>query len=192
MRRNVSVVLAMIAVVACAKSEAPATDSTAAASAAALGPDSASMPGAMIHIAVRDAGGRDLGMLMLTESAGGLTLAGTLRGLPPGTHAIHVHTTGQCAAPFESAGPHWNPLSKQHGTLNPLGPHLGDMPNFTVGADSSAALNVSTAGGTLRGADALLDADGASAVVHAGADDMKSDPAGNTGEKIACGAISGT
>lgn len=191
MVRTLSIVVVVAALAACSKAEAPAPDSAAATKSV---PDSAAAAPAApagVTIAMRDAAGRDLGSLMVMEAGGGLSLHGTLRGLPPGEHAIHLHTVGQCAAPFETAGGHWNPTSKKHGSQNPAGPHLGDMPNFTVAADSTASVNVSTAGGTLRGADALLDTDGASAVIHAGPDDLKTDPAGNSGAKIACGVVTG-
>lgn len=193
MVRKLSIVVVVAAVAACSKAEAPAVDSTASGMKAM--PDStASMqaaPAAGTGITMRDAAGQELGTLTLSEMGGSLMLAGALKGLPPGTHAIHFHATGQCVAPFESAGKHWNPTNKQHGSENPAGPHLGDMANFTVAADSSATISVMTAGGTLRGADAVLDADGVAVVIHAGSDDMKTDPAGNSGAKIACGAASG-
>lgn len=174
-----------------------AADTTAAAAPSAMPMDSGAMSadtgtggmagGAPVTVAMRDAQGRDLGSVTLAESAQGITLTGSLRGLPPGEHGIHMHTAGRCEPPFESAGPHWNPTGKQHGTQNPQGPHLGDMPNLTVGADSSAAVQATTAGGTLRGQNALLDADGAAVVVHAGPDDYRTDPSGQSGDRIACG-----
>lgn len=181
---------------------APGADTTAATTTAPMPMDSGQMSadtgtggmagGAPVTVAMRDAQGRDLGSLTLAESAQGVTLTGSLRGLAPGEHGIHVHTVGRCEPPFESAGPHWNPTSKQHGTQNPQGPHLGDMPNLTVGADSSVMVQATTAGGTLRGADALLDADGAAVVIHAGPDDYRTDPSGQSGDRIACGTAMGS
>jgi Cu-Zn family superoxide dismutase len=142
-------------------------------------------------VPMRDAAGRDLGTLTLAPHEGGLMLTGRVQGLPPGTHGIHVHATGRCEPPFESAGGHWNPTSRQHGTQNPAGPHHGDMPNLVVADDGSAAVNVMTAGGTLGGEGALLDGDGASVVIHAGADDYRTDPSGNSGDRIACGVVTG-
>jgi Cu-Zn family superoxide dismutase len=142
-------------------------------------------------VSIRDATGRDLGTLSLTPTTGGLLLSGTVRGLPPGTHGIHLHTTGQCEPPFASAGGHWNPASRQHGTQNPAGPHLGDMPNIVAGPDGSATVNVMTPGGTLRGADAVLDADGTAVVIHERVDDYRTDPSGNSGNRIACGVVRG-
>ncbi|HEX2190934.1 MAG TPA: superoxide dismutase family protein [Longimicrobiaceae bacterium] len=148
--------------------------------------------GATATAAVRDAAGRDLGTLTLAGSGDRIQVSGTLRGVTPGTHAIHIHAVGQCEPPFQSAGPHWNPTSMQHGTENPQGPHMGDMPNLEVGADSTATVNVSTpAGAMLGGANGLLDADGAAVVVHATADDYRSDPAGNAGDRVACGVVTG-
>ena len=141
---------------------------------------------------MRSAEGRDIGTLTLTETAQGINVTGHITGLPPGTHGIHVHTTGQCTPPFESAGGHWNPTNRQHGAQNPQGPHLGDIPNITVAADSSAHVTATTPGGTLRGTNGALDADGAAVVIHATADDNRTDPSGNSGARIACGAVSGS
>jgi superoxide dismutase, Cu-Zn family len=142
-------------------------------------------------VPMRDGAGRDLGTLTLANTTGGLVLTGRLIGLPAGTHGIHVHAVGRCEPPFESAGPHWNPASRQHGTANPNGPHLGDMPNVTAASDGSATVSVTTPGGTLRGTDAVMDADGAAVVIHERADDYRTDPSGNSGARIACGVVRG-
>ncbi|HET8656520.1 MAG TPA: superoxide dismutase family protein [Longimicrobiaceae bacterium] len=142
--------------------------------------------------ALKDAAGNDLGTLTLAQAGQAIQVSGTLHGLPPGTHAIHLHQTGQCQPPFKSAGGHWNPTNAKHGTKNPQGPHMGDMPNIEVGADSTVNVQVSTPpGAMLRGANGLLDADGAAVVVHAGADDYTTDPAGAAGDRIACGVVQG-
>lgn len=138
---------------------------------------------------VRDASGRELGTLSVTESGTGFLTSGRLNHLPPGTHGFHLHTVGRCDGNFTSAGGHWNPTGRQHGFENPMGPHLGDMQNIVVGADSTVDVAVSTSGGTLRGPGGLLDGDGASVVVHAGPDDYRTDPAGNSGARITCGVI---
>jgi superoxide dismutase, Cu-Zn family len=144
------------------------------------------------ELPMRDAAGRELGTLTLATQQGGLMLTGRLQGLPPGTHGIHLHQTGRCEPPFQSAGAHWNPMNRRHGTLNPEGPHLGDMPNLVVAGDGSATVSVMTSGGTLSGAGALLDGDGAAVVIHAGADDYRTDPSGNSGDRIACGVVHDT
>ena len=139
---------------------------------------------------VRNAEGRELGTLTLREAGNGLAVSGRLAGLSPGDHAVHLHMTGACNAPsFDSAGSHWNPGERQHGSANPQGPHAGDLPNLTVGADSSGMVDGTTAAGTLRGELPLLDADGAAVIVHAGKDDYRSQPSGNAGSPIACGVV---
>jgi superoxide dismutase, Cu-Zn family len=144
-----------------------------------------------VTVPMRDAAGKDLGTLTLTEGRT-IGVAGQLSGLPPGEHGIHVHTTGRCDPPkFESAGDHWNPTNRQHGIQSPQGPHLGDIPNITVEQNGSANIDAVTPGGTLRGTNALLDSDGAAVVVHAKPDDYTSQPAGNSGDRIACGVVGG-
>src|SRR5688500_14407243 len=128
---------------------------------------------------MRDAAGKDLGTLTIGEAAAATTVAGRLSGLPPGEHGIHLHQVGRCDPPgFESAGDHWNPTNRQHGKDNPQGPHVGDLPNITVAPDRSAMVQATTPVGTFRGANALLDSDGAAVVVHARRDDYRSQPAG--------------
>jgi Cu-Zn family superoxide dismutase len=148
--------------------------------------------GAAATAQMQGTGGRDLGTLTLTESGGGISVSGQLTGLAPGEHGFHIHATGKCEGPsFETAGAHWNPTNKGHGTNNPAGPHLGDMSNITVGADSSVNVQATTPGGTLHGENALLDGDGAAVIIHADADDYKSNPSGNSGKRIACGVVTG-
>jgi Cu-Zn family superoxide dismutase len=161
-----------------------------AATAAGAGRDTGAAAGGSVTAAVRDASGRSLGTLTITETASGIAASGRLTGLPSGEHAIHIHTVGRCDPPFASAGGHWNPTNRQHGTQNPQGPHFGDLPNIKVGTDSSVTVQATTPGGTLRGNNALLDADGAAVVIHAKPDDYRTDPAGNAGDRIACGVIS--
>ncbi len=190
MRAPLIITACAIALTACGPKETtPATNSTAAATSAT--PATSTTGGATA--AIMDAAGRELGTLTLADGASGLTVSGTLRGLTPGVHGIHIHTIGMCEAPkFTTAGGHWNPTTKMHGSENPQGPHFGDMMNITVGADSSATVQLTTMGGSLHGADMLMDADGASVVVHAMADDYKTDPSGNSGDRVACGVIKGS
>lgn len=126
-----------------------------------------------------------------TATPEGLRISITATGLPEGEHGAHIHMTGKCEAPaFESAGPHWNPTNKEHGSENPQGSHAGDMPNLTVAADGSGTLQFLIPGAVMTGGGvALLDADGAALVIHEGADDMRTDPSGDSGGRIACGVF---
>lgn len=136
------------------------------------------------------ADGTGRGTAQIVEGAGYLTVSVQAQGLPEGAHGIHIHATGRCDAPdFTSAGPHWNPTSRKHGRDNPDGAHHGDLPNLEVGADGRGSLRFRVSSARLS---ELLDADGAALVVHANADDYKSDPSGNSGGRVACGVITGT
>lgn len=138
---------------------------------------------AMLH----DAAGAAVGRATATEVGGGLRVTVDARTLPPGQHGAHIHTVGLCDAPgFASAGGHWNPTGRQHGSMNPAGQHDGDLPNLVVGADGRGTLGVVIPGATMAG---LLDADGAAVVIHAQPDDLMTDPAGDSGGRIACGVF---
>ena len=140
---------------------------------------------------LRDATGRTVGAARLEQVGGGVHLVLTVSGLPPGVHAVHLHTVGRCEPPdFASAGGHFNPGKRQHGLENPQGPHAGDLPNVTVDADGTGRLETVTERVTLgAGPTSLFDADGSALVVHAGPDDFKTDPTGNAGARIACGVV---
>ena len=131
-----------------------------------------------------------MGTVTLTDTPHGVMMHVVLTNVPEGVHAFHVHTTGQCVAPFTTAGGHFNPTSKQHGVENPMGMHAGDMPNITVPAGGKLTFDIFNPDVTLKaGANSLMDADGSAVVLHATADDYKGDPAGNAGARIACGVV---
>ena len=138
-----------------------------------------------------DAEGRGLGAVILNESGGEVALAGALIGLSPGEHGFHIHETGTCDPPgFESAGNHLAPAGNPHGFHAEGGPHPGDLGNLDAAADSIATVEFETTLVSLHGGDAsLLDDDGSALVVHADPDDYMSQPAGNSGARIACGVI---
>ena len=144
-------------------------------------------PGATAALA--DASGASVGTARLMQAGADLHVLLDATGLPAGEHGVHLHTTGKCEAPgFTTAGGHWNPTNMKHGMKAPMGPHEGDLPNMTVGADGTGHLDATIRGATLT---ALMDADGAAIVVHAGPDDYMTDPAGNSGGRIACGVVTG-
>ena len=139
---------------------------------------------------ISNAAGVVMGTATLTPAGNGMRLVVDARGAPAGVHGIHIHTVGRCEGPdFTSAGPHWNPTAMKHGTKGPGGPHMGDLPNITIGADGTGHLDTTVKGMLTGGATPLMDADGAAVVIHATADDYMTDPSGNSGGRIACGVI---
>lgn len=138
---------------------------------------------------LHDAKGQAVGDVTLEQTPHGVVIRGTLSNLPAGTHAIHIHEAGKCEGPeFKTAGGHFNPGKKAHGMMNPKGKHEGDLPNLTVGQDGKVQFEFFANQGL--SVKSLQDADGAAVVVHAKADDYKTDPAGDAGGRIACGVVS--
>ena len=140
---------------------------------------------------LRDSSGRVVGSAVLLQQGDGVRILLDLKGVTPGIKGVHIHSVGRCEAPsFDSAGTHFNPKRTEHGTDNPRGPHAGDLPNITVDAAGAGHLEVTDSLVTLDpGPDSLFDGRGTALVVHAGPDDMRTDPAGNSGARIACGVI---
>ena len=138
-------------------------------------------------MALVNTSGQSIGTVRAWQTSGGISFHVSASGLPHGIHGIHVHPIGRCDPPdFSTAGTHWNPTGKQHGLNNPNGPHAGDLPNIEVSANGVVNQTVVLPGASLG---QLLDADGSSIMIHANADDYVSQPAGNSGPKIACAVI---
>jgi Cu-Zn family superoxide dismutase len=145
---------------------------------------------ASVEVKLIDAANKPVGTARLTQTAHGVLIAVDLHDFKPGAHAIHIHETAKCEPPaFKSAGGHDNPKHKQHGFQTAEGPHAGDLPNLEVPASGSVKAEFIAPDESLEGPDGLFAGDGSALVIHAKADDYKTQPAGDAGDRVACGVI---
>jgi superoxide dismutase, Cu-Zn family len=136
------------------------------------------------------ADGSDAGVATLSRRSDGLWLSVAATGLAPGTYGIHLHAVGECEGPdFASAGPHWNPGTKQHGFDNPVGAHAGDLRNLIANMEGIGAFDAKLVAVPFSGEGGALDADGLALVIHEKPDDYSTDPSGNSGKRIICGVF---
>jgi superoxide dismutase, Cu-Zn family len=161
----------------------------AALAVTAAGTAAADWPSATATL--KDAQGKAAGTATFTDTAGVVQMKLKATGLTPGKHGIHVHEVGKCDGDFKSAGAHYNPHGKKHGGQSDAGAHAGDLPNLTADADGKASLQTTLHGVTLEeGAhNSLLDKDGSALVIHAKEDDERTDPSGNSGDRVVCGVL---
>jgi superoxide dismutase, Cu-Zn family len=140
---------------------------------------------------LKNAEGKDVGSAQLSQTPHGVLVRLTLKGVPAGEHAFHIHQTGKCEPPFTTAGGHFNPASKKHGIMASDGPHAGDMPNLHIPADGNLSIEVVNAAVTLDKdkPNSLFKPEGTALIIHAGKDDYKTDPTGDAGGRIACGVV---
>jgi Cu-Zn family superoxide dismutase len=152
---------------------------------------SGSSPALTASASLMDTQGRNVGEARLQQTPHGVLLKLELRNATPGVHALHIHEVGRCEGPsFESAGGHFAPSGRQHGFLNARGPHAGDLPNIEVPATTQLTVEHLVSDVTLEpGSHSLLDINGSAIVIHTGKDDYTTEPAGDSGERIACGRI---
>ena len=143
------------------------------------------------EVVLHDRSGLEVARATLRPEGDKVRVDVTTSAIPAGTHGVHIHAIGSCQGPdFESAGGHFNPSNRAHGLENPAGPHNGDMVNLVVGGSEQTSYRTTTAHVSLTtGAASLFDADGSALVIHASADDQRTDPSGNSGARIACGVI---
>lgn len=144
----------------------------------------------LANATLTNSAGHNIGSAKIVQSGQNLLFKASVTGQTPGEHGIHFHATGKCEAPgFTSAGGHLNPTAHQHGNLNPAGPHAGDLPNILVASDGTGSIEVQITGTSATALSNFFDVDGTAIVVHAGPDDYKTDPSGNSGGRIACGVL---
>lgn len=160
----------------------------------AIGAALAATPTPPVNVELKDASGRAVGTAFLSPDPDGVRIVLDLHGLPPGPHGFHVHEAAKCEGPkFTTAGGHFNPTHKEHGKMNPNGPHAGDMDNVTVQADGTAHVEIVAPGVKYSDAsdpDSIFHGGGTALVIHAKEDDLKTIPSGNSGDRIACGVVS--
>lgn len=152
----------------------------------------AASPPPQVQVSLIGANGQTVGTAQLTSVQEGVQIDLQVSGLAPGTHGFHIHEKAVCEAPsFDSAGAHFNPVKREHGFLNPKGAHAGDLPNLVVDEQGNGHLSTVSKAVVLLPdkINSLYKQGGTSLVIHEKPDDLKTDPSGNSGKRIACGVL---
>lgn len=192
MKRNLTLFCAAAAVLATGPALAQAKPQPRPQPAAQAPAKTPMAAGQMIHADLIDASGKSIGMVMLQDTPGGVLVTTEAKGLPAGEHGFHFHEKGMCdaAKKFTTAGSHFTAGKPQHGFMAAGGHHGGDMPNAFAGADGMLKTEAINDGVTVAsGPKSLFDADGTALVIHAKADDYKTQPSGDSGDRIACAVV---
>ena len=147
-----------------------------------------------LDVPLVDAAGDAVGLATFTEGENGVTIHLLVQGLTPGEHGWHLHEFGSCDGntdePFSSAGGHWNPTEMEHGAPDAAMHHVGDFGNFEATADGMAEATITTTDFTLGdGPTSIHDDDGTAIIIHAGRDDLMTQPSGDSGARFACGVV---
>lgn len=139
---------------------------------------------------LRNTQGADIGRVTISERDGLIQVRIRATRLVPGSHGTHLHAGAECNGPdFQSAGSHFNPTGKKHGILNPEGHHLGDLPNLIVTPNGRAEAIDEVLGAEAKAGLTSFVGSGMTLVIHAEPDDQRTDPSGNSGDRIACATI---
>lgn len=133
------------------------------------------------------AGSKTVGVVTFTQVIGGIRVVARIEGLTPGEHGFHIHEFGDCsAANGSSAGGHFNPAGCEHGAPESSPRHAGDLGNLTANEQGVAIYDRVDQALAFDGQNSII---GRGLIVHEKADDLKSQPTGAAGARVACGVI---
>ena len=150
-------------------------------------PEMKTIPSSAIAVLYPTEGNKVEGTVIFTQAAEGIKIVANITGLTPGKHGFHIHEYGDCSSPDgTSAGGHFNPTMMPHGSPTDMKHHEGDIGNITADSAGVAHLEWVDKMMTFSGPESII---GHSVIVHANEDDMKTQPTGNAGPRVACGVI---
>jgi Cu-Zn family superoxide dismutase len=189
MRRRWLRVVIWCSMIACGPPPAPTRPTPQPSVTQAPAPKPKPIPAISATAIIRDVAGMKVGTATFDDTHAGVLVSATVTGLGLGAHGMHIHENGKCEGSFASAGNHFNPGNKRHGFKSMDGYHAGDLPNVELPAAGTLHFEFLMEGVTLRGSKGILGPTGASIVIHTARDDYITEPAGNSGSRLACGVI---